>query len=162
MSGYVAPEPLADHHRIDGFSCGVESLDDWLVKRARANSASGASRVFVVTDDSAAVVAYYSLSTGLIVRKTLPRDRPHGAPDPVPVLLVGRFAVAGTHQGGGLGRSLLQDALTRCARLLDEVAFMFVLVRPVDPSVDAFWRRFGFRPSPTGEPVLLLPTAELR
>ena len=161
MSTYFAPEPLAAYHRIDGFTCGVESLDNWLTRRARTNSALGASRVFVVCDDTDTVVAYYSLSTGSIVRGTLPRDRRHGAPDPVPVLLIGRFAVASEHQGAGLGRSLLQDALARCARLLGEVAFMFVLVHPVDEAADAFWRRFGFRPAPTEEPMLLLSIADL-
>ncbi len=161
MSRFFAPEPLADHHRIDSFTCGVESLDDWLVKRARANSASGASQVFVATDRTDAVVAYYSLSTGSIIRKTLPRERRHGSPDPVPVLLIGRFAVSTDHQGEDLGRSLLRDALIRCGRLLDEVAFMFVLVHPVDARADSFWRKFGFIPAPTDKPMLLLPISAL-
>ncbi|MCL2463782.1 MAG: GNAT family N-acetyltransferase [Micrococcales bacterium] len=161
MSVCYAPELLADHHRLDGFTCGVESLDDWLAQRARVNSAAGASRVFVVCDPVDRVVAYYSLSTGSIVRRALPRGSRQGAPEPVPVLLIGRFAVAGAHQGGGLGRSLLQDALLRCARLLDEVAFMFVLVHPVDERAEAFWRRSGFISAPTDEPMLLLPIADL-
>jgi predicted N-acetyltransferase YhbS len=117
--------------------------------------------VFVVCDDSDTVVAYYSLSTGAVIRKDLPRVRRQGAPDPVPVLLIGRFAVATAHQGSGLGRSMLQDALARCVRLLDEVAFMFVLVHPVDDVANAFWRRFGFTPAPTDEPMLLLPISGL-
>lgn len=161
MTGFFAPEPLADQHTLDGFTCGVESLDDWLVKRARSNSVSGASRVFVVCDDSDTVVAYYSLSTGSIVRRALPRERRHGSPDPVPVLMIGRFAVARAHQGAGLGRSLLQDALIRSARLVTEVALMFVLVHPVDDDADRFWRRFGFGPAPTEEPMLLLPIADI-
>jgi hypothetical protein len=39
---------------------------------------------------------------------------------------------------------------------------MFVLVRPVDENTDQFWRRFGFLPAPTDEPMLLLPIADLR
>jgi len=161
MSLYFAAEPLADHHRIEGFTCGVPSLDDWLATRARANSVSGASRVFVVTGHDDVVVAYYSLSTGSILRKMLPRNRRHGTPEPVPVLLIGRFAVSAAHQGQGLGRSLLQDALGRCARLLGEAGFMFVLVHPIDAAADALWRRFGFSPAPTEEPMLILPINDL-
>jgi len=161
VSAVFAPEPLAPRHRVDGFKCGVDSLDQWLQTRARANSAAGASRVFVAYDESDAVIAYHSLSTGSILRRTVPRARRQGTPDPVPVLLIGRFAVAVAHQGKGIGRSLLQDALQRCLRLLDEVAFMFVLVHPVDDTADRFWRRFGFTPAPTEEPMLLLPIADL-
>lgn len=162
MSDLLAPTPLAEHHVLDAFACGASSLDDWLVKRARPNSASRASRVFVVTDRDDQVVAYYSLSVGSILRSQAPRARRHGAPESVPVLLIGRFAVAVSHQGEGVGRSLLQDALLRCARLLDEAGFMFVLVHPVDDAASAFWQRFGFVPAPTDEPMLLLPSAQLR
>jgi GNAT superfamily N-acetyltransferase len=161
MTGYRQPEPLADHHLLDGFTCGIASLDDWLVTRARTNKANGASRVFVVADGAGAVVAYYSLSTGSIIRTDIPRAARHGAPQPVPVLLIGRFAVHQDHQGGGLRRSLLQDSLLRCARLAREIGFMFILVHPVDATADRFWRRFGFNPAPTSEPMLLLPTTHL-
>ncbi|WP_340696872.1 GNAT family N-acetyltransferase [Cellulosimicrobium funkei] len=158
---FFAPEPLGDHHQLDGFTCGVESLDDWLVKKARTNSASGASRVFVVCDDQDTVVAYYSLSTGAVVRRDLPRKFRQGTPDPVPVLLIGRFAVASNHQKEGLGYSMAQDALLRCERLLNEVAFMFVMLHPVNDAADTWWRRNGFISAPTEEPMLLLPISQL-
>lgn len=161
MSPLFAPEPLRDHHHLDGFRCGVDSLDEWLVRRARTNSASSASRVFVVPDDAGTVVAYYSLSTGSVLRDELPQPMRRATPQPVPVLLIGRFAVDGRYQGRGVGRSVLQDALVRCARLSREVGFMAVLVHPVDEKADAFWQRFGFLPAPTQEPMLLLPTAHL-
>jgi len=161
VTEYLVPGPLSDEHRLDGFACGTESLDRWLVERARANMRTGASRTFVVTDGSSDVVAYYALSTGSVSRTATPRTHRHGAPQPVPVLLIGRFAVATAHQGAGLGHSLLQDALTRCARLSIHAGFMFVLVHPVDDAAETFWRRFGFIAAPTEERVLLLPTSHL-
>jgi GNAT superfamily N-acetyltransferase len=162
VTPFFAPEPLGEGHLLDEFESGVASLDDWLVRRARANADVGASQTFVVTDDAGAVVAYYALSMGSILRAAVPRAARQGAPHPVPVLLIGRFAVARRAQGQGVGRSLLQDALARCARLADEVGFMFVLVHPVDDSADAFWRRFGFVSAPTDEPMLLLSLAQVR
>ncbi len=161
MSALFAPEPLADRHQVEGFRCGVDSLDAWLADRARTNSASGASRVFVVADESSTVVACYTLSTGSVLRADLPGALRRNTPQPVPVLLIGRFAVATGHQGAGLGRSLLQDVVVRCARLSHEVGFVAVLVHPVDESADAFWRRFGFVPAPTQEPMLALATSHL-
>ncbi|ACQ82149.1 GCN5-related protein N-acetyltransferase [Beutenbergia cavernae DSM 12333] len=162
MSVFFAPEPLADHHRVDEFTCGVSSLDDWLKRRALSNATSGASQTFVVADPSDAVVAYYSLSTGSIMRGDLPRGRRHGTPQPVPVLLIGRFAVDVAHHGAGIGRSLLQDALQRCLRLTSQIGFMFVLVHPVNDAADGFWRKYGFVDAPTEQPMLLLPLDQLR
>lgn len=161
MTVFLAPQPLADHHRLDDFRCGVESLDEWLVKRARANGVSGASRTFVVVDDADVVVGYYSLSTGSVLRRSVPRALRHGAPDPVPVLLIGRFAVSVDHQGEGLGRSMLQDALLRCARQSAQIGFMAVLVHPVDDDAERFWRRFGFVSARTEEPMLMLALTDV-
>jgi hypothetical protein len=37
------PAPLADRHVLDDFCCGVDTLDIWLKRRARANQISGAT-----------------------------------------------------------------------------------------------------------------------
>ena len=42
----ASPVLLADHHELTGFRSGVAALDEWLVRRARANQVSGASRVY--------------------------------------------------------------------------------------------------------------------
>jgi GNAT superfamily N-acetyltransferase len=158
---FFVPEPLADRHHLGDFSCGVGSLDQWLRRRAHANSGSGASRVFVVCTEADVVVAYYSLSTGSVLRDVLPAALRRNTPQPIPILLIGRFAVDRRFQQQGLGRSLLQDVLERCARLSQEVGFMAILVHPAGEQATAFWRRFGFVPAPTQEPMLLLPTAHL-
>jgi hypothetical protein len=44
------PAPLADRHVLDDFCCGVDTLDIWLKRRARANQISGATRNVVVAD----------------------------------------------------------------------------------------------------------------
>jgi hypothetical protein len=43
-----APEPLREDHELGSFDSGEPSLDDWLVRRAKANQVSGASRTYVV------------------------------------------------------------------------------------------------------------------
>jgi hypothetical protein len=39
------PVLLSAQHQLEGFNCGVCSLDDWLKRRARPNQMSGASRI---------------------------------------------------------------------------------------------------------------------
>ena len=59
------PEPLAGHHLIAAFDCGVPSLDEWLKRRAAQNQASGASRTFVNCDGDK-VVGYYAPASSAV------------------------------------------------------------------------------------------------
>jgi len=156
------PEPLTHDHILADFTCGVPSLDEFLVKRAIPNQERGLSRTFVAADDSRRVVAYYSLAHGSILRSGIPKAMQRNTPQTIPVQILGRFAVDTHYQGFGVGRSLLQDALLRSARTAQNSAFMFVLVHPVNDEAERFWRHFGFIDSPSEEPMLLLPLEHLR
>ena len=61
-----APQPLSAEHRYESFACGESSLDDWLRRRALVNQTTGASRTFVVADESGLVMAYYALAAGAV------------------------------------------------------------------------------------------------
>ena len=61
----LAPVPLTAQHVTEGFTCGVDSLDQWLKRRALRNQIQGASRTYVVADDNR-VLAYYALASGAI------------------------------------------------------------------------------------------------
>ena len=50
VGGLVSPQPLADYHEVEGFRCGEDSLDNWLLRKARANQLCGASRTYVACD----------------------------------------------------------------------------------------------------------------
>lgn len=77
-----APEPLTSEHDLKLFECGIDSLDIWLKRRALKNQETGASRIFVVCDESR-VVAYYSLaSSAIIVNEASGRLR-RNMPSPV-------------------------------------------------------------------------------
>jgi len=73
------PEPLAQHHKLDTFSCGEPVLDEWLKRRAFANQVSGATRTFVVADAVQTVRGYYALTpmtttTTITVRQAVLSD----------------------------------------------------------------------------------------
>ena len=53
--GVAAPQRLTDHHLTEDFACGVESLDHWLKRRALKNQLQGASRTYVVCNESRVV-----------------------------------------------------------------------------------------------------------
>src|SRR5690349_12020674 len=108
----TAPEPLGTHHQTAGFDSGVPALDDWLRRRALANQVSGASRTFVLCD-AGTVVAYYALASSAIASGSATGRLRRNMPDPVPVVVLARLAIATSHQKLGLGRALVRDAAKR-------------------------------------------------
>ena len=97
---FTRPEPLADNHDLSAFASGVDVLDDWLRRRARANQVSGASHTFVVAKEGR-VVGYSALASGAItVTESGGRFR-RNMPDPILVAVLGRLAVDQGQQGRG-------------------------------------------------------------
>ncbi|MGH7049298.1 MAG: GNAT family N-acetyltransferase [Acetobacteraceae bacterium] len=146
---------------LDDFFCGIASLGDWLKRRARANQVSRASRTFVVADDKK-VIGYYALASGAIaVASSVGRFR-RNMPDPIPVAVLGRFAVDRPHQGRGLGRALFRDCALRVAHAADTLGIRGIIVHGISGQAKAFYQSAGFDTSP-GEPMTLMVTlGELR
>jgi len=158
---YTRPEPLRGKHRLVGFDCGEESLSAWLLRYSRQAEATGSARVFVAPEDGR-VVGYYALAAGQVEpARTTPRLR-KGQPKrrPIPVVILARLAVDNVHQGRGLGRSLLQDALLRCAAAAREVGVRACVVHAL-PEARAFYEAFGFEPSSTDSLHLVLLMKDL-
>jgi predicted N-acetyltransferase YhbS len=117
--------------------------------------------VYVATDGSE-VVGYYALAVGQVEpAKGTPRllkGQPSGRS--VPVIILARLAVDSNHQGRGLGRSLLQDALLRCAAAAEAVGIRALVVHAHAEAKD-FYESFGFEPSPTDPMHLVLLMKDL-
>ena len=152
------PGPLTAGLALVGFDSGVASLDDWLRRRALQNQASGASRTFVVCDgDAGSVVAYYALAASAVAPDATPGRFRRNMPDPVPVVVLARLAIAQSHQGRGLGRALFQDAAHRVIQAADGVGIRGLLVHAISDEAKAFYVRLGLVPSPI-EPMTLMVT----
>ena len=152
----AAPEPLGAGHALGGFDSGVASLDSWLRQRALPNQASGASRSFVVCDEGQ-VVTYYALVAGAVASHAAPGRFRRNMPDPIPVVVLARLAIARSHQGRGLGRALFQDAARRVIQAAQAVGIRGLLVHAVSDEAKAFYLRLGLVESPF-EPMTLMTT----
>lgn len=146
---FAAPVPLADHHQKDDFSCGTESLDNWLKRRAMKNQAQGASRTYVVCDE-ARVVAYYALASGAVV----------GA-ESTPVVVLGRLAVDSSLHGKGFGRALIRDAGMRVLQAADAIGIRGMTVQALSDEAKVFYEHVGFEPSPLDPRLLMITLADL-
>lgn len=154
---YTHPEPLRGKHDLGEFDCGEPSLSSWIHRYARHAEAVRSARVYVTTSDGPIVVGYYALTVGQVdpAKGTARLTKGQPAGQSVPVAILARLAVDTDHQGRGLGRSLLQDALLRCLHAAQAVGIRAVVVHAHEEAA-AFYEAFGFEPSPTDPLHLVL------
>ncbi len=155
--------PLTSTHLVTDFDCGVDSLNEWLGKRAWKNQAIGVSRTFVVTKSGAPsqeiVIGYYCLSSAAIDRIELPKAKQRNMPDPIPAVLIGRLAVDVRYQGQKIGLSLLQDALCRIIAASQSIGVAYILVHALDDAAKRFYEINGFVAIPEQPLTLFLSVA---
>lgn len=156
-----APEPLASHHDVRPFTSGVESLDHWLKHRALKNQATGASRTFVLCQGPS-VRAYYALASSAVIVDAVPGRFRRNMPDPIPVVVLGRFAVDQSLQGRGLGRALVRDAGLRVIQAADTIGIRGMIVHALSAEAKSSYERIGFEPSLIDPMMLMVTLADLK
>jgi GNAT superfamily N-acetyltransferase len=151
-----APALLTAHHDVREFCCGVPNLDEWLIRRALANQASGASRTYVVADAQQRVAGYYALASGALAVADAPGRLRRNMPEPIPMAVLGRLAVDQVWAGKSLGAAMLKDAVLRVKQAADVLGIRGVLVHAISEDARQFYERFGFAGTPTHPMTLVL------
>jgi GNAT superfamily N-acetyltransferase len=146
LSKLSPPRKFSSECVTDGFDCGEKALNSYL-KGALRNQERNNATCIVVTDESSRVVGFYTLSSHAIKRlePAKPRDLYNQAPDPVPTILLGRFAVDQSWQGKGLGKDLLRDALLRIASASESIGMRAAVVDAKNARVKTFYEGLGFK-----------------
>lgn len=160
VPAFTRPESFAPEHLIDAFDCGEESLNRWLREHARKSDGLS-SRTFVVCVDRL-VIGYYALSAGSVARIGTPGRMRRNMPDPIPVIVLGRFAVDRDHQGAGVGAGMLRDALLRSLNVAEAIGVRAVLLHSLTDSAKRFYMNHGFVESPLDPMTLMLPIETVR
>ena len=154
---FLAPVPLSSQHQTEQFSCGVESLDAWLKRRALKNQVQGASRTYVVCQGDR-VMAYYAIASGVVTcNEATGRLR-----DPIPVVVLGRLGVDSTVHGQGLGRALVRDAAMRILQASDVIGIRGMTVQALSDDAKVFYEHMGFEASPIDPKLLMITLADLK
>jgi len=155
-------EKLRPDHAIEGFDCGREELNRYLLRFAWANQQAGAAQTYVgLVGDT--IVGYYTLAVGQVTREEAPERLTKGlARHPVPIMLLARLAVALSSQGQGVGKALLRDAMQRTVQAADIAGIRAFAVHAKDEEAKRFYERFDFIPSPTDPMHLFVLLKDVR
>lgn len=142
-------EKLQRQHALESFTCGQQELDRFLLRHALQAQQSNSSQTYLALN-GAEVVGFYTLVAGQVEHADAPPRVAKGMPrHPIPLLVLARLAVHTAMQGRGLGSGLLLDAMTRTLQVADIAGVRALAVHAKDDPAAAFYRHFGFEPSPT-------------
>jgi ribosomal protein S18 acetylase RimI-like enzyme len=152
-------EPLGKKHDRAAFSCGKDSLDQYLKNQAGQAVGKNLAAVFVLTPDGGRIAGYYTLSSYAVKLDEIPEEiaRKLTRMQEIPATLLGPLARSAELRGQGIGEILLIDALQKAFQNSAHVASWAVVVDAEDQEVAEFYRRYGFIPFPTRPNRLFLP-----
>ncbi|MCF8210102.1 MAG: GNAT family N-acetyltransferase [Rhodoferax sp.] len=151
---YERVRKLAVSDAVELFGCGENVLNQFLQRFALVNQKSNSAQTYV-SCCSDEVVGFYSLAVGSVDPATAAARVIKGiAQHPVPVMILARLAVDLQHQGAGLGKALLKDALMRTAQAADIAGIRALLVHAKGESARQWYLNWEFEPS-TSDPFHL-------
>jgi GNAT superfamily N-acetyltransferase len=148
-------ERLAEHHRLDTFTCGNAELDKWLGTSAVHSDRADNTRTYVWSNGDD-VVAYFSLCPHEVRRDSLPGKLSKSGPASIPVILLAKLALHGHLHGQGLGGQLFVDALSRAVSAVDIAGGRLIVVDAIDEAAARFYEHFGFQRVPKPIPRLVM------
>jgi GNAT superfamily N-acetyltransferase len=162
MPTHFSIEKLRRDHAVDGFDCGNEELNRFLVRYALTNQLASSSQTYIGLADIS-IVGFYTLTVGQVDFDTSPQRLTKGlAHHPVPIMLLARLAVSNKWQKRGVGAGLLKDAMRRTMQAADIAGIRALAVHAKDDAAWQFYAHFDFIPSATDPYHLFLLLKDLR
>ncbi len=147
---------------VEGFDCGQEDLNKFLLRFALANQLANASTTYLALAGEE-VVGFYTLVVGEVAYTDAPERLTKGmARYPVPLMILARLATDLRWQGKGIGKGLLKDAMLRTMQAADIAGIRALAVHAKDDEARAFYEHFDFLQSPTDPLHLYLLMKDLR
>lgn len=159
---YEPVRKLAAADAVAAFDCGQATLNQFLQRFALVNQKSNTAQTYV-SCHAGSVVGFYSLAVGSVEPRQATARLTKGIPQhPVPVMILARLAVDLQHQGAGLGKALLKDALLRTAQAADIAGIRALLVHAKDEAAKNWYLNWEFDPSPSDPLHLFLLMKDIK
>ncbi|AUT03909.1 GNAT family N-acetyltransferase [Nostoc sp. CENA543] len=159
----IEPLNIRQHIRSD-FSCGKDSLDNYIRKQASQDLKRRVATVFVLVDEpDFNVLAYYTLSSYTIDITALDESFAKHLPryPLLPATLLGRLAVDYRQTGRRFGELMLIDALRKSLDVSTQVASLAVVAEALDEEALSFYIKYGFRQFTQNPMKLYLPVKSI-
>ncbi len=166
----IQPFDPKNHDRA-AFSCGVPQIDNYLKLTAKKGSKADVVRVWVLVDAKESIVGFYGINMHAIDVKEMPEayKKKAGKHGMLPAAFIAMIGVDQSQQGNGIGSALVADALSRIARVSDEIGTCVIILDVFnDGDADIVARRktyyeaFGFLPLPDQPLRLFMPIQSAR
>jgi GNAT superfamily N-acetyltransferase len=142
-------EPLRKSHPRSAFRSGQALVDDWLATKALQNQDKRLSATKVLIGPSQRIAGFYTLATAQVGFGDLPPELLRRLPRrDLPVAVLAWLGIDANHQGQGLGRRLLAQALRDCYLASQTFPVVAVILDCVDEAAKSFYRRWDFREVP--------------
>jgi GNAT superfamily N-acetyltransferase len=146
-------------HRRENFDCGKALLNNYFKTQAGQDIKRKLSACFVLpnpqTND---IQGYYTLSNNSIVTDSFPARILKKFPKSytsIPTTLLGRLAIDKKHQGKGIGKILLIDALKRSYEISQKIGTFAVVVDPMEEESENFYKKYDFLTLPDSGKMLI-------
>jgi predicted GNAT family N-acyltransferase len=147
MALTIAPFDKKKHIR-DTFSCGEESLDNYIRRGVSQDIKRRIAAVYVLTDQpNDEVLGYYTLSSYTIEIMALEESFSSKFPryPLLPATLLGRLAVDENQKGKGFGQLLLLDSMKRSLEVSKDIASIALVVDALNEKALSFYLKYGFK-----------------
>lgn len=147
-------QPLGEHE-LEGFRCGVDELDEWLIRHARTAAGQG-TRTYVLIDEDASVVGYFAIAPHLLRRDEAPTRIARGAPREIPAILLAKLAVDRSQQGLGLGSEMLVSAIATIVEAARRAGGRLIVVDAINDKARGFYQHHDFQSVPGDDRRLVM------
>lgn len=144
----------------EAFVCDSEELNDWLVRFA-GQAMRSRDAVTYLLHEAREIVGYFTLSAGSVALRNATLRISKRAPDPVPMLLLGRMGVHVAHQRKGLGLEIIRQAGQRTIASAEMIGARGLLIHAIDDRARAFYEHLGFEHSPHSDRTFMIGINEL-
>lgn len=166
----IQPFDPGSHDRA-AFSCGVPRIDNYLKLTAKKGSKADVVRIWVAVNKANSIVGFYGINMHAIDVRDMPERYLKLAPKhgQLPAAFIAMIGVDERQQGNGLGSALVADALSRIARVSDEIGTCVVVLDVLDDGDPiavkrrmAYYEDFGFIPLPDQPLRFFMPVQTAR
>lgn len=155
-------ERLRREHPRRSFRSGDAAVDAWLATKALQNQGKHLSTTRLLRDDANGIAGYYTIAMGQVGFGELPPEMVSRLPRrPLPVAVLAWLGVSIAHQGKGVGKRLLAQALQDCHEGSRTFPFVAVVLDCVNDQAKTFYQHHDFLAMPGHTHKLFLSAAQL-